>query len=118
MSCISEEVAQAQDSPAASITARLIRDAAEHMRWTGQALLPAPGMLRTWLPLGAASLWAEYELLDDQAIVQRVLINGQLLSAEDWIPAHVLAGWEEELWSGHKSEGKLPVTVADLRRAA
>lgn len=101
MSCISETVAQAEDATA-RITARLIRDAAEHMQWTGQTMLPAPGMLRTWLPLGNASLWAEYELLDDQCLVYRVLVNGQLIDPQDFIDNRVIEAWQSELWASHK----------------
>lgn len=100
MSCKGEEVAQAQDA----IAAKLIHDAAELARWKGLTLLPSKGLRRTWLPLGDASVWAEYEVLDDQCIVYRVLINGQLVSAEDWLSSKVVADWEEELWNSHKQE--------------
>lgn len=78
--------------------------AAEHDRWQGMGLIPMRGCTLTRLPLGNASVLAEIETLDDQVLVQRLLINGCMVSAEDWIHPVQLAQWETELWAARERD--------------
>lgn len=78
--------------------------AAEHMRWQGRTLLPRTGCRALHMPLGNASVWTEYELLDDRAVVLQVLVNGQLIDAECFIHPLVVEAWEELLWQSHVAE--------------
>lgn len=92
--------------------------AAEYDRWQGNGLIPMRGCTLTRLPMGNSSVLAEIETLDDRVLVQRLLVNGAMVDAEDWVHPKQLEAWEELLWNDHKSAGKLAVNVADLRRAA
>ena len=81
---------------------QLAADSAELMRWKGRTLLPRNGCLSAFMPLGNASVWTEYELHDDRAVVLQVLINGQLIEAEDWLHPSLVESWGRELWDMHK----------------
>lgn len=109
-----EEVARAEDAR----TNRWASDSAELARWKGQALTARAGCRLAWLPLGAASVLTEYELQDDQALILTVLVNGVVIDAESYLHPRVLEGLESLLWEDHKRDSKLPVSVADMRRAA
>lgn len=108
MSCIGEEVAQAEGGKQAAAR-HLAQLAAEHIRWTGRTLLPSQGCRLGWVPLGTASVLVEYEFQpaerrthshpgsEASATVLTVLINGQQFNPEGLIESHVIDGWETEL---------------------
>lgn len=91
-----------------SIT-NLTADAAELALWKGRTLLPRSGCRSTFLPLGNASVWAEYEMDGDRAVVLQVLVNGSLIDPESYVNPLVLEGWETLLSEDFKR---------DMRRAA
>jgi hypothetical protein len=57
-----------------------------------------------YMPLGKASVNVEYELVDDEAQVLNVYINGMWTDPQDWIAPSVFDGWQEELTRGHRED--------------
>ncbi len=50
-----------------------------------------------WMPLSKASVFVEYEVIDSDAQVLAVLINGMWIDPQDVLADHVFDGWQEEL---------------------
>lgn len=57
-----------------------------------------------FMPLGRASVNVEYELVDDEAQVLNVLINGMWIDPQDYIAPHVFDGWQSELTREHRED--------------
>jgi hypothetical protein len=57
-----------------------------------------------YMPLGKASVNVEYELVDDEAQVLSVFINGMWTDPQDWISPVLFDRWQAELSRGHRED--------------
>ena len=56
-----------------------------------------PGCRGAWMPLGNASVFVEYELIDGQAQVLSMFINGMWVDPQDVLADHMFDRWQSEL---------------------
>lgn len=70
----------------------------------GRGLAPCIGTHATFMPLGDASVWVEYEFVGERVSILATLINGTIQDPDGLIAERQLELWAEELERSHKSD--------------